>query len=110
MRVSCTRPDIWGQGTSLRVNDIFNDCMTRGRWSNRPNGAKACIVFVTPAHDVRRNRMGRHRKKHTGIHMDGTIGQCANDDGMVSTLSPQAWKLRFVGLDGAGTRLQFGVL
>lgn len=100
--------DTRGQGTSIRVNEIYNACSERGLWSARPHGKKMGLAYVTlPGNVDSSGEMGTHRKKHIGVFVADTIWHYSNGQDKVVTHSPSDWHQRFKGVYGASTEMYY---
>ena len=98
-----------GEGTSLRVNEIYNACSPRGDWDSRPAAIGRCLVFATTPGNMSGDDMGEHPRKHIGIFIEDTIWHYSNGGDKVVTDSPTSFLNKFKGVYGASTKLYYGV-
>ncbi|MEM7423581.1 MAG: hypothetical protein AAF334_07640 [Pseudomonadota bacterium] len=97
-----------GQGTSIRVNEIYNSCSERGLWSAKPHGKKMGLAYVTlPGNVDRSGDMGSNPKKHIGVFVNDTIWHYSNGQDKVVTHSPTDWHTRFRGVYGSSTQMYY---
>lgn len=102
--------DTRGTGTSLRVNEIYNSCSTRGVWADKPISTKRCLVFATRPSNMDGSEMGEHPRKHIGIYVDRNVWHYSNSGDKVVKDSVEAFLLKFKGAYGSSTALYYGVL
>lgn len=70
------------KGATIRANEIFNQCLDRGAWADRPAHLSSCLIFVTHKSNMDRPghllRMKDGSKKHIGIYVAGTVWHYSN--------------------------------
>lgn len=71
------------QGATIRVNDVYNRCQSRGVWDDRPTPLIYCLIFVTSAGNVVNGAMGQSPRKHMGIWSHPYVYEYSNDAGRV---------------------------
>lgn len=82
-------------GASMRVNELFEACPTRGFWQDKPPALVTCLVFVllhqyTKAGAWRsvmsrdgQRMVGYVRSRHVGIHHEGQVWHFRNGKNQV---------------------------
>ena len=74
--------NIEGEGSVIRVDDIFNKSKKTGKWADKPASMRECLIFVTVAANVTKRgnklHMGAMSSKHIGIVKDGTVWHYGN--------------------------------
>ena len=96
------------QGASVRVDEIYNKCATKGAWTNKPASMSNCLAFVTPESNVKSTGMGNHPRKHIGISIEGKVWHYSNGQDKVVCESAEAFLIKFKGAYGATTQMYFG--
>lgn len=95
-------------GRTLRVNDLFNHCPTRGYWSEKPAGLDCCLIFAALKTSLSSKggslTMSSHPKKHVGIFLKGSAYNYGNTKDKVRVDGPS----RFQHLYGKGTVALYG--
>jgi hypothetical protein len=109
-----------GQGVSLRVNNVFNYCTTRGRWDDPaelPAAVAACnafLIFVTIADNISGHgdalTMGSSHHKHVGVYRAGTVWNFSNNHAHPQVISETAagFRQRMTGVYGASSKFFYG--
>jgi hypothetical protein len=66
-----------GEGRTLAVHDLFNNCPQRGLWKDRPSQIDPCLIFAVHESGIstRTWHMDNIRRKHVGIYLRG---ECFN--------------------------------
>ena len=82
---------------SVRVNDIFNKCATKGVWSDKPPTYSSCLMFVTLSTNIKNKKMSSHPRKHIGILHGGRIWNYSNTYNKVVADAPDAFIKKFDG-------------
>jgi hypothetical protein len=71
-----------GKGATLRVEKIFNSCVERGPWAERPAHLRSCLVFVTVSSNIvplgNQVEMRNNPQKHVGILANGRVWNYSN--------------------------------
>ena len=96
-------------GANLRVHEVFRLCPNVGRWADKPESLRTCLVFVTGSvHvDLANKTMDNVPKKHIGIFIDGTIWHYSNANHKVMTQVPDDFAKHY---PGQGFELFYGEL
>jgi len=99
-----------GEGTSLRVNEIYNACSSTGAWSNRPISNTHCLIFATLPSNIKNGEMQNHPRKHIGVYINGTAWHYSNRGDKVVTDSAESFLIKFRGVYGKDTLTYYGAL
>ena len=88
-----TKAGSWG--VTMRVNELFEACPTRGFWANRPPALVTCLAFVL-LHQHKQGKKwrsvmsgdgqrmtGHVRERHVGIHHGGNVWHFHNGQNKV---------------------------
>jgi len=68
------------QGYCIRVNQVFNSCGNRARWSDRDLDG-SCLIVATVAANIERQSplsIGQMPRKHIGFHVCGQVYHYSN--------------------------------
>lgn len=75
------------KGATIRVNDIFAACQTKGVLTNKPAVITECLIFVTLNTNItkfgQQLKMNTHPKKHIGILYQGKVWNYSNSHNKV---------------------------
>lgn len=95
------------EGRTMVVNDLFNNCPTRGHWADKPAGLTSCLIFAVHSSGVstRTWHMDNIRRKHVGIHLNG---DCYNYHNTTNEGVRVDGDAMFKNLYGKGTLALYG--
>ncbi|MCL2076701.1 MAG: hypothetical protein FWH15_09775 [Betaproteobacteria bacterium] len=65
-------------GASIRVDEIYNQLASRGKWEDKPASGDGLLIFVISATEVRNGVMTDFSQKHVGIHFGGKVFHYSN--------------------------------
>lgn len=100
-------PATAGRGRTIRVNDIFNNCPTRGNWDDKPDSLYYCLIFAVHSSGVQATTpitITDQRRKHVGIYVNG---DCYNYHNTTNEAVRSDGVSRFRNLYGSGTRVLY---
>jgi hypothetical protein len=97
------------QGASLRANEVYNSCVSRGPWGERNAAIATCLIFVTCDSNVTGNMMLDAPQKHVGVYLNGTIWHYSNTHGRVQTDTVDSWFSKFKGIYSGNVSLFYAV-
>jgi hypothetical protein len=95
-----------GSGTpgSIRVQDLFANCLQVGAWDARPVPLLWGLAFIANAGnvDLRNKRMSNVPRKHVGIYFNyGRIYHYSNSHRQVVSQTPAEFSRHFAAPDNA---------
>ena len=95
-------------GVSIRVDDIFNNSVINGYWSDKPRSLTECLVFVTIDSNITQTsntyRMGQNSRKHIGIFTNGHIYHYGNTNDEIVCDTPSQFISKFSRAYGRGNK------
>jgi len=88
-----------GEGSTIRVQEIFSKCPAVGKWSEKAKSLSNCLAFVTKENnvDLTRKVMRNVPRKHIGIFADGFIYHYSNTQDKVVRQTPDQFSKHYRG-------------
>ena len=92
---------------NIRVQEVFRQCRSVGRWADKPAELKKGFIFVTQAGnvDLKKKEIANVPKKHIGLFVDNDVWQYKNRQRQVIKQTPEDFKKHY---DGAGFEIFYG--
>jgi hypothetical protein len=86
---------------NIRVQEVFPQCRTVGRWDAKPATITAGLVFITAASnvDLANKTMVNVPRKHIGIFIETTIWHYSNTRDQVVSQTPDQFSHHYSGRD-----------
>lgn len=100
-------PQAGAWGVTMRVNELYHACPSRGFWSAKPPALVTCLAFVLlhqkkPGKAWRsvmskdgKDMVGHVKKRHVGIHHDGRVWHFHNQKNKVVCEPLDTFKVRY---------------
>lgn len=100
------------KGATIRVDDLFKKCLTKGLLKDKSAALTECLIFVTLASNVSKSGdtlvMGNHPRKHIGILTGGKVYNYSNSQNKVVADTLEVFKSKFTGAyKTSGTTVEF---
>jgi len=94
---------------NIRVQEVFPQCRSVGRWANKPATLTTGLVFITHENnvDIAKKTMVNVPRKHIGIFIEGTIYHYSNSRDAVVSQTPDQFSHHY---PGAGIAMFYGEL
>ncbi len=91
--------DSAGEGSTIRVQEVFARCPEVGLWADKPAALKKCLAFITKKTnvDLKRRVMSNVPRKHIGIFCDGHIYHYSNSRDKVVKQTPDQFSRHYSG-------------